>query len=322
MISKNGIRLQKNLILLACDKRWPFFIQQLNLLLSMGIAPRAVLIEPHRKYFRRRLLAYNQTLQNSGVSRLLYRIKIDILDGLEKIGVVDRAGSSKSIRLAGCPALYTCGTRTKDWKPLRDLDQFSLEQIGTEVIYCENNSDVLINYINDNRIEYVLAGAAQVLRKPLFTLTSAFFLNMHPGVLPYMRGMHSDKWALYYGVNPGATLHVMDAGVDTGPIIATGVVPISVNDTIASLRVKSHELCLSLLKSHLPRILSGELQLSELPKQDLHLGKITGGMGPLRFLQCNIILWILQRLIKRRNAIGIPMSGLFSDMESKNFFGF
>jgi len=313
------IKIQKNLVLLSCQKRWPYFVQQLSLLLNSGIAPKALLMEPHAKYISRRLSVYKRILRTKGVSRLLYRIKIDVLDNLETIGIVEKAGTETSLERAGYPPLYTCGTRSSEWRTWT-LDHFNpekLREMGVDIIYCGNNSDTLINYINENHIEFVLAGAAQVLQKHMFERTKAFYLNMHPGVLPYMRGMHSDKWAIYYGINPGATLHIMDSGVDTGPIIATGFVPIDENDSIASLRVKAHELCLSLLKECLPKILSKDVDLSALPRQDFSMGKTTEGMGPLRFTACNLFLWMLRARVRRRKSIGFPNSGTFLDLSSK-----
>jgi len=313
--SEREVKVQSNLALLSCEKRWPYFIQQLHLLLDMGIAPKVLLMEPHGKYVSRRLAVYRKIFKKSGIIRLLYRMKIDLLDNLETIGLVEKAGSEKSMEKTGYPPLYTCGRGSSDWKKLRleDFDIQELQKLGMDVIYCGNNSDTLINYINDNNIEFVLAGAAQILRKHLFDRTRCFFINMHPGVLPYMRGMHSDKWALYYGINPGATLHIMDEGVDTGPVIAAGFVAIGENDSIASMRVKAHELCLTLLKEYLPRILSREIDLSSLHKQDLSVGKYTEGMGPLRFAYCTLILWMYRRILRRRNSIKIPNCGMFLD---------
>ena len=48
------------------------------------------------------------------------------------------------------------------------------------------------------------------------------FINIHTGITPKYRGMHGAYWALAYGdaENCGVTVHVVDAGIDTGPIIA------------------------------------------------------------------------------------------------------
>jgi phosphoribosylglycinamide formyltransferase-1 len=70
------------------------------------------------------------------------------------------------------------------------------------------------------------------------------FVNTHPALLPAFPGMHAPREALEYGVKvTGATLFVVDAGVDTGPILAQTVVAVADNDTEESLhaRIKAAE---------------------------------------------------------------------------------
>lgn len=70
------------------------------------------------------------------------------------------------------------------------------------------------------------------------------YVNTHPALLPSFPGMHGAADALEYGVKvTGATLFVVDAGVDTGPILAQAVVPVEDDDTVESLheRIKVAE---------------------------------------------------------------------------------
>ena len=70
------------------------------------------------------------------------------------------------------------------------------------------------------------------------------FLNTHPALLPAFPGMHGARDALAHGVKvTGATLFVVDAGVDTGPIVAQVCVPVLDDDDEASLheRIKVEE---------------------------------------------------------------------------------
>jgi phosphoribosylglycinamide formyltransferase 1 len=70
------------------------------------------------------------------------------------------------------------------------------------------------------------------------------YLNTHPALLPSFPGMHGAADALMYGVKvTGATLFVVDAGVDTGPIVAQTVVPVEDDDDVESLheRIKVAE---------------------------------------------------------------------------------
>jgi phosphoribosylglycinamide formyltransferase-1 len=70
------------------------------------------------------------------------------------------------------------------------------------------------------------------------------YLNSHPALLPAFPGMHGPRDALQYGVKvTGCTLFLVDAGVDTGPIIAQAAVPVLDDDDEASLheRIKQAE---------------------------------------------------------------------------------
>ena len=70
------------------------------------------------------------------------------------------------------------------------------------------------------------------------------FVNTHPALLPAFPGMHGARDALAYGAKvSGATLHVVDAGVDTGPIVAQRAVPVLDDDDEATLheRIKVEE---------------------------------------------------------------------------------
>ena len=69
-------------------------------------------------------------------------------------------------------------------------------------------------------------------------------VNTHPALCPSFPGMHGPRDALDYGVKvTGATLFVVDTGVDTGPIVAQATVPVEDDDDVASLheRIKVAE---------------------------------------------------------------------------------
>ncbi len=70
------------------------------------------------------------------------------------------------------------------------------------------------------------------------------YVNTHPALLPSFPGMHGARDALEYGVKiTGCTLFVVDAGVDTGPIVAQASVPVLASDDEATLheRIKAAE---------------------------------------------------------------------------------
>ncbi len=90
----------------------------------------------------------------------------------------------------------------------------------------------------------VSAGFMKLVGATFLTEYGGRYLNSHPALLPSFPGMHGPQEALDYGVKvSGATLFVVDQGVDTGPIVAQVAVPVEDDDTAESLheRIKHAE---------------------------------------------------------------------------------
>ena len=86
-----------------------------------------------------------------------------------------------------------------------------------------------------------LAGFLRIVGAPLLTAFPQRVLNVHPSLLPAFPGLDAAKQALEHGVRvTGATVHLVDAGMDTGPIVAQGAVPVRSDDTLASLQQRIH----------------------------------------------------------------------------------
>jgi phosphoribosylglycinamide formyltransferase-1 len=81
-----------------------------------------------------------------------------------------------------------------------------------------------------------LAGYMRVLGAAFVRRFHGRLMNIHPALLPAFPGLHAQRQALDYGVKvSGATVHFVDEGVDTGPIIAQSSVPVLADDTEETL---------------------------------------------------------------------------------------
>ena len=88
----------------------------------------------------------------------------------------------------------------------------------------------------------VLAGYMRIIGKDLLAEFPNRIVNIHPALLPNFPGLHGIKDAYEAGVNEtGVTIHYVDSGVDTGPIIAQGKVQVSENDSLSDLETKIHQ---------------------------------------------------------------------------------
>ncbi len=111
----------------------------------------------------------------------------------------------------------------------------------------------VVEVLRRSAVDYVvLAGFMRLVTPTLLDAFSMRVVNVHPALLPAFPGVDAQARALEYGVRvTGCTVHFVDAGTDTGRIIAQAVVPVLGDDDVGVLRdrilAKEHEL--------LPRVL-------------------------------------------------------------------
>lgn len=85
----------------------------------------------------------------------------------------------------------------------------------------------------------VLAGFMRILCGPLLDAFPGAIINIHPSLLPSFPGLEAWSQALEYGVKvTGCTVHYVDRGIDTGPIIGQRAVPVLAGDTPSSLHAR------------------------------------------------------------------------------------
>ena len=98
-----------------------------------------------------------------------------------------------------------------------------------------------------------------ILKPELLGLFPSGVLNLHPAFLPYNRGAYPNVWSIVEGTPVGATLHYMDAGVDTGDILAQQQLQVDPTDTGQTLYHRLERLCLDLFKEAWPAFKMGRL---------------------------------------------------------------
>jgi len=82
----------------------------------------------------------------------------------------------------------------------------------------------------------LLAGYMRILGSEVIRTYRDRIMNIHPALLPSFKGLHGPRQALEYGVKvAGCTVHFVDEGMDSGPIILQSCVPVRDNDTESTL---------------------------------------------------------------------------------------
>ena len=112
---------------------------------------------------------------------------------------------------------------------------------GIPVVVHENDSfperrsydAATVEILRSHNVDLViLAGFMRILTDVMVNAFPNAIMNIHPALLPSFQGLHAQQQALDYGVRySGCTVHFVDCGTDTGPIILQSVVPVEQNDT-------------------------------------------------------------------------------------------
>jgi phosphoribosylglycinamide formyltransferase-1 len=112
----------------------------------------------------------------------------------------------------------------------------------------DNAERAFVEELQRAKVELIaLAGFMRVLKGEFLRTFEGRIINIHPSLLPSFPGLEAWKQALDYGVKvTGCSVHFVDAGVDSGPIIAQQTVPVLDSDTAESLhqriQIAEHEL--------------------------------------------------------------------------------
>jgi len=132
-------------------------------------------------------------------------------------------------------------------------DAFGLERArkhGIAAIHLDHKAfsgraeydGALVNILREFRVDLVvLAGFMRIVTPTLLDAFPNRIMNIHPALLPAFPGLDAQKQALEYGAKvSGCTVHFVDAGTDTGPIILQKAVPVLEGDTEATLAERIH----------------------------------------------------------------------------------
>ncbi|MDR3584666.1 MAG: phosphoribosylglycinamide formyltransferase [Desulfosporosinus sp.] len=121
--------------------------------------------------------------------------------------------------------------------------------------------DLLI-WMRENRVELLLlAGYLRVLGPHFIRQANFPVMNIHPSLLPSFPGLHAQRQALEYGVKvSGCTVHLVDEGLDSGPIILQEAVAVLPGDTEESLAQRILEVEHRLYPEAVRRLVLGKVE--------------------------------------------------------------
>lgn len=133
----------------------------------------------------------------------------------------------------------------------------------------------------------VLYTGGGLLRQPFLDACQGRAINAHVGSLPELRGMNALEWSLLLGVPPTITVHLIDAGIDTGPVLERIPLELPDGQTIEELREHA-----SIAASH-ALVKWGQRALRGLPPGEVHKSVSR---------QCFVLAPALRRVLEKKLA--------------------
>ena len=166
--------------------------------------------------------------RGSNLEAILSHIKEGKLDA-EVVAVVSDREDARALSVA------------KDY----GVDGFYIPCVEKKTVLLGEAEREYIKILKEKGVKLVvLAGFMRILKKPFLDAFKGRIMNVHPALLPSFPGLKAQKQALEYGSKiSGCTVHFIDEGVDTGPIILQEAVPVYGNDSVDSIsqRILKHE---------------------------------------------------------------------------------
>jgi folate-dependent phosphoribosylglycinamide formyltransferase PurN len=158
-------------------------------------------------------------------------------------------------------------------RPLTILSRRRIEEIKKDYQLSDDfvSQNVIENVssVNDDRClqllrkvnpDLVVVHGTRIISKKILQGVSARFINIHAGITPRYRGSHGAYWALANGdqENCGVTVHLVDAGIDTGNILAQGAIPYTSKDNFVTYPYLQLAEGMGLLKQSIEKLERGE----------------------------------------------------------------
>ncbi len=133
---------------------------------------------------------------------------------------------------------------------------------------ADHNDARSVAALREADVDLVVLGDTRLVRPEIIAEIPHGIVNVHPGVIPEVRGNNPYIWAVIHGLPQGATSHLINAGVDRGPVLQVRRLPSPAADDLPSLIRRVNELCAEVVVSTLEDLVGGRAVTTAQPPDD------------------------------------------------------
>jgi methionyl-tRNA formyltransferase len=150
--------------------------------------------------------------------------------------------------------------------------------LNAQGITCVKESyqnDKIFNLVKDFNPDYIISAyGLRIIPKKILDLAQIIAFNLHPSYLPDYKGRWIPSWVIINGeIEHGITIHAMDEGIDTGPILFQKKLPVSIDDTAYSLYNKIMCHFVIVFDNFFQDLINGKIVSKPMPSGGRYFGK-------------------------------------------------
>ncbi len=115
------------------------------------------------------------------------------------------------------------------------LSEIKIEKVSTTelpFLNCSVNEASIVDFISKLSPDIIVVNGTRIISKKIISSINCPLINIHVGITPKYRGVHGGYWALKHNdiKNCGVTVHLVDAGIDTGSVLCQKSIKVASND--------------------------------------------------------------------------------------------
>ncbi len=124
----------------------------------------------------------------------------------------------------------------------------------------DHNSNETKEYIKQNPVDLYIIAGARILTKEIIEICQGKVLNIHPGLLPDIRGLDTFLWSIHYKKPLGITAHFITPKIDSGLLIYKEKLPIYTDDSVFDITLRLLEYQIDILIKALKKLEEKKLE--------------------------------------------------------------
>ncbi|WP_188904463.1 formyltransferase family protein [Deinococcus aerophilus] len=144
--------------------------------------------------------------------------------------------------------------------------------LGIEFVNLPHNSRRCEQYLRELKPALGIIGGARIIKQPIIERFSVGIVNVHPALLPEVRGLDSMLWSIMHDIPLGVTAHLIDARIDLGQGLIRKLLPVYQDDTIFDLSERIYDSQIDIAAASLFKALNGDTWSIE---NEIYYGKMT-----------------------------------------------